>query len=277
MIRSRLLSGRINKILSYVGVFAFVLPATALASVQITEIMYDLPGGDAGREWVEVTNQGTASVDLSSYRLFEAGVNHKINGVSGGSSLAPGVSAVIADNAEKFKADWPAYAGLLFESAFSLSNTGEMLTLKNASSSIEDTVTYSSATGAAGDSGSLQRQGSIFVSALPTPGIFPGTLVPVKKEVTSAPAVKKTSTATVAKNSTSKNTSAAGAAAALSSQNSDVQGMSVTTLLPWLLGLAGIITLGLVGVVYSGLLMQPNPAPQGVTKGKEDEFEIIEE
>src|SRR4051812_27298350 len=96
----------------------------ALAQVVINEVMYDLPGTDTGREWIEVYNGGSSSVDLSGWKLFEASTTHALTNVSGGTTLSAGGYAIIADDASKFLIDWPSFAGTLFDSVFSLSNTG---------------------------------------------------------------------------------------------------------------------------------------------------------
>src|SRR5581483_1064214 len=133
------------------------IPAMAHAgALSITEIMYDLPGGDTGREWIEVKNTGTTSADLSSWKLFEANTNHKISAIAA-SNIAPGEYAVIADDSDKFKTDNASYTGLLFDSAFSLSNTGETISLRDESGNDIDTVTYNPSLGASGDGSSLQK------------------------------------------------------------------------------------------------------------------------
>lgn len=81
-----------------------------------------------------------------------------------GGILEVGNYAVIADNPEQFLIDYPDYEGLLFDSAFSLNNSGETISIT------DDTVTYSSEIGANGDGNSLQLSGDIFISASPTPG-----------------------------------------------------------------------------------------------------------
>ncbi|MEK7071654.1 MAG: lamin tail domain-containing protein, partial [Patescibacteria group bacterium] len=54
----------------------------------INEIMYDLKNGsDDGREWIEVYNNSDASVDLSTFKFFEADTNHKIVSVAGGENI----------------------------------------------------------------------------------------------------------------------------------------------------------------------------------------------
>jgi hypothetical protein len=144
------------------------------AEVLISEVMYDLESGsDTGREWVEVFNAGAGAVTLIDWKLFEADTNHGITAFSGGETLASGAYAVIADNPTKFLADWPGFSGLLFDSAFSLSNTGETIAIRTPELATSDSVTYQSSWGAGGNGHTLQRAASnsgIFTSGAPTPG-----------------------------------------------------------------------------------------------------------
>ena len=139
------------------------------AGVIISEIMYDLEGSDSGREWVEIQNDDTV-VDLTGWKFFEGGVNHGLTLIQGDISLLQNGFAVIADNAEKFLLDWPGFSGMLFDSVFSLSNTGETLVLRNAELAAVDSVTYSSEWGANGDGKSLQKNGNEWIVSLPTAG-----------------------------------------------------------------------------------------------------------
>ncbi|MDP3784463.1 MAG: lamin tail domain-containing protein [bacterium] len=161
---------RKNFFLALVLVFAAV-PAYAQAQAVLTEIMYDLEGSDAGREWVEIYNDGTTSVDLTDWKLFEANTNHGITAMDSQTYiLSAGAYAVAADNTEKFLLDWPDFSGALFDSSFSLSNVGEALTLRDAELADVDSVTYSSDLGAQGDGNSLQKTNGSWIAALPTPG-----------------------------------------------------------------------------------------------------------
>ncbi|HEU0080407.1 MAG TPA: lamin tail domain-containing protein [Candidatus Paceibacterota bacterium] len=153
--------------LAFLTVAFAAMPLGASAAAMFTEIMYDAPGTDAGREWIEVQNTGESAMDLSTWKLFEANSNHKIAAVSS-PSLPAGGFAVIADNPDKFKADYPDFTGLIFDSAFSLSNSGETLVLRDASGADVDSVTYLPAWGAAGDGNSLQRSASGVWVAAPT-------------------------------------------------------------------------------------------------------------
>ncbi|MES2006822.1 MAG: lamin tail domain-containing protein, partial [Patescibacteria group bacterium] len=126
--------------------------------MQITEVMYDTPGSDAGREWVEITNTGLENIDVGKYKLFENDTNHGLKLVSGSSTLTPGASAVLASDAAKFLIDYPNFSGILFDTAFALSNTGESLAIKDASSTVLSTIEYSALEDANGTGGSLQLQ-----------------------------------------------------------------------------------------------------------------------
>ena len=158
----------------FVVASALFLPVCASAQVVISEIMYDLEGSDANREWIEIYNSGSSVVNITEWRLFEGDSNHVLTAV-GSETLAAGGYAVIADDPEKFREDWPSFSGRLFDSSFSLSNTGETLILRCCGSDLvdKDTVTYTGENGAAGDGKTLQRQ-SISGQALspfsPTPG-----------------------------------------------------------------------------------------------------------
>jgi len=154
-----------------VGVYFVFAQTESTGSIVITEIMYDLPGSDTGREWIEVKNNNSADVDLSTYKFFEDDTNHKLESFQGEPILDSGSFAIIADDPSKFLIDWPNFSGAIFDSSFSLSNTGEALTLKDENSNIVDEVNYVSLWGASGNGKSLQRKiDSSFIEELPTPG-----------------------------------------------------------------------------------------------------------
>lgn len=186
----------------------FVNSQIVLAGVSITEIMYDLDtGSDTGREWVEVYNDGEA-VNFTEYKLFEASTNHGITESAGGSNLNSSEYAVIADNPDKFKIDYPSYSGKLFDSTFSLSNTGETLVIKNKDLNIIDSVTYNSEQGANGDGGSLQKISGTWVGAVPTPGaVNSNNSVPTDDTGGDTGTTTATSTATTTATSTNTVTS----------------------------------------------------------------------
>ena len=85
----------------------FILSANvACANVVINEIMYDLEGTDTGREWIEIYNNTNTSVDLSTYKLFEANTNHALVVYEGNANISAGGYAIISSDPVKFKIDY---------------------------------------------------------------------------------------------------------------------------------------------------------------------------
>lgn len=173
---------------------AAIVPQLAMAQVAITEIMYDPSGSDSGHEWIEVYDEGSSSVPLTSWKVSEGDSNHGIYSTAGAASsmLAPATYAVIAANAARFQTDYPEFSGELFHASLSLSNSGETVTLRDASKAAIDSVSYDSAWGGKGDGNSLQRApgdtGS-FAARSPTPGFeISSAAIPAKTAALAAPA-----------------------------------------------------------------------------------------
>ena len=140
------------------------------SEIVINEIMYNLEGSDSDREWIEIFNSGTTTVDLTDWKLYDGQSNHKLNITQGSAIISPGGYAIISSGTDKFLADNPSFNGAILESSFSLNNSGETLSLKDAKDNIIDQVTYSSSMGANGDGLSLQKINGDWRAALPTPG-----------------------------------------------------------------------------------------------------------
>lgn len=168
------------------SIFLFA-PIFAYAQVSFSEVMYDPKGSDAGNEWVELVNSGSGSVDLTDWKLVENETNHKISSFQGGIVLKGSEHGVIVDNPEKFLAGHAGYTGRIFDSSFSLSNTGETLVLKSADSVVVDTLTYDSTQGGAGDGNSLQKISGVWRSAAPTLGSSPASTQEVVSNTTTYP------------------------------------------------------------------------------------------
>jgi hypothetical protein len=130
------------------------------SAVQISEIMYDLEGSDSGYEWVEVYNDG-APIDLCTIRFYEQETNHYIKGAD--CQLASGEYVIVADRPENLDFDCK-----VLDSAFSLSNTGELLCLRDAEEDLF-CVEYSSSLGASGNGDSLQFVDDVWRSSASTP------------------------------------------------------------------------------------------------------------
>jgi len=159
----------------WLSVFVFIVMLfgmqTALASVTISEIMYDPDGSDTNREWVELYNDGGSSVDLSAWKFVEANTNHGLTSYSGGVSISSGGYAIIALEPATFVGEWGGDGAPVFDASFSLGNAvGEALSLKDADGNIVYTVTYDPTIGASDDGNSLQKYSGSWVTADPTAG-----------------------------------------------------------------------------------------------------------
>ncbi len=248
-----------------VGVIALA-PLGASADISFTEIMYDAPGSDSGHEWVEVQNTGPAAVDLKGWKFSEGGVNHKLV-AQNGSIIPGGAYAIIADDPQTFRSDYASFSGILFDSSFSLSNTGETLSLLDASSTPMTSATYSSSAGAAGDGNTLNFVNGAWIPRSPSPGASASgsAIVPPPKP---APAPKTAGNSKGAKAVSTKSAAPSGAArggspalAAASAGTSD----SGSGILPWLFGLLAVVMAG-IGAIF----LMPKKKP-------EDEYKITEE
>ncbi|MFA6524148.1 MAG: lamin tail domain-containing protein [Candidatus Paceibacterota bacterium] len=154
-----------------VGIVFFFGFKYSSASVIINEIMYDVEGSDTDREWIEIYNNGSESIDLSGWKLNEANTNHSIAVFQGENSLGANSYAIVVGNPQKFLIDWSNFLGTIFDSSFSLNNDpGEFLALKDSSLSIKDELTYTTSIGAAGDGNSLQLINGEWKAGSPTPG-----------------------------------------------------------------------------------------------------------
>ena len=165
----------------------FALPLFAHAEILINEIMYDLPGVDQSREWIEIYNSGPEEVTIitggnnGAWR-FSNGSQHTFALTKGSTTLSLGSHAVIVDNTLRFLADWPSFSGIILDSAVSLNNLlGELAIMSSKDGQVINKVTYYSTQGGSSDGSSLQRQddGS-WIPSLPTPGSKNSSVITIK-------------------------------------------------------------------------------------------------
>jgi len=165
----------------------FFLPLTLFAQIEITEIMYD-PGedtfgskADGGREWIEIHNLGSDSVNLDGWKLFDNkdGGGHPLSSVIQGIfTIESGEYLIIADVDDEddnstFLTDYPNFSGTVLNSNFgSFNNTAGVFAVDEKDTNILNIswVEYSSDQGANGDGNSLQKVGGVWVASTPTPG-----------------------------------------------------------------------------------------------------------
>jgi len=142
---------------------------SAHAQIIITEVMYDVAGSDAKSEWIEIYNQTINDIDLADWRFVEGGARHTFKRDEG--TILPGKTyAIVADDAHMFNTLYPLFRGIVFDSSFSLNNTGELLELEN-NTDVVDSIQYTSEHGALGDGNTLHRDGQVFVAGAPSPGV----------------------------------------------------------------------------------------------------------
>ena len=150
--------------------FIVLLAHTRVHALIISEIMFDPEGSDTDREWVEVLNEGSDSVDLKNWKFSEGGTNHGLAFPKSITVLSPGEYAVIAQNPTKFINEYPAFSGTVIDSSFSLSNNGELIALKDGALSVKDSLTYAPSLGGSDDGTTLSFMNGAWVRGDPTPG-----------------------------------------------------------------------------------------------------------
>jgi hypothetical protein len=142
----------------------------ANAQVVISEVMYDIEGSDSGREWIEITNTSASSIDISGWKFLENETNHGLTLIAGSVNVPSGSSVIIVDNSDKFFIDNPSFSGTVFDSSFSLKNTGEQIAIRDADLNDIDSLTYDIELGAGGDGNTLQLISGSWSAATPTLG-----------------------------------------------------------------------------------------------------------
>ena len=158
--------------MSFLALTIFIFtPVLVFAKISLVEIMYDAEGTDSDKEWVAIVNDNTEDVDLSTMRLSINGTNHLIVDPSGLKTIAKGQSALVVDNIDKFKVNYPNFTGLLYDSSFSLTNTSGVVALRDDAGVVLDTFSYDSSLGAAGDGNSLQKINGAWKSGVPIFGL----------------------------------------------------------------------------------------------------------
>ena len=116
--------------------------------IVINEIMYH-PDSPGGSEWIELYNPNDQSISLGGFTLSDGGLNNLFV-IPEGILIDPQNYLLVAGELNNFMSEYgitEAITGSFSEGAtgFNLSNSGEIITLKNAFGGIEDIVPYSDA------------------------------------------------------------------------------------------------------------------------------------
>ncbi len=155
-------------------IFLYLLGFSALAEIQVTEMMYDPPGKDTGHEWIELFNSGDA-LDISGYYLFKGDKKYILSSTGNSSAdhvslLDTGDFALLTSSPTIFLADNPGYKQPIFvlPASFSLKNSGDNFILGDGTKNIS--VFYNVSLGAQGDGYSLCLFNYSWQSCSSTPG-----------------------------------------------------------------------------------------------------------
>ena len=138
-------------------------------AIRITEIMYDAPGSDTGKEYIEIANVGDAAIPTASISFTEHGRTHAVRAAEP-VLLPPGAVAILSGDPAVFTETYGDDGHILLSSGtFSLNNTGSEITV--AAFGFTHTVTYTAEDGGAGDGTSLEVTANGTVRPRPpTPG-----------------------------------------------------------------------------------------------------------
>lgn len=151
----------LKKIIKKIFLIMILLTTIYVAnSLQFTEVMYNPQGSDTGREWIELSNPECEN--LEKYKLVENNINHNIMLYSEGGCD----HTIICDDCGLFLNDYNV-SSALYESSFTLSNTGEFIAITY-NDSLIDHVNYTDMENIEGMS--IHRYDGYWMHAVPTPG-----------------------------------------------------------------------------------------------------------
>jgi hypothetical protein len=124
------------------------------AAIMLSEIMYDPQNSDTNREWVELFNSGTTSVDLSGWQFGKSAVNSWASPLPLGTTLGAGQALVLTPSTSTFDSDWGGGKNRIQVASFpSLTNEPNTevnqatLAIRNSAGVIQDTVVYRNGSG----------------------------------------------------------------------------------------------------------------------------------
>src|SRR4051812_39098421 len=124
------------------------------AEVILSEIMYDPQNTDTNREWVELFNTGASAVSLSGWQFGLPTNNLWTTALPASASIGAGQALVLTPSMATLDSDWGSGINRIQVSSFpSLTNdpnssaAAATLAIRNASSVIQDQITYKDGAG----------------------------------------------------------------------------------------------------------------------------------
>jgi len=141
------------RFIGLLGALLLLAPTSVRAEIIISEIFYNLNGSEGTvTEWIEITNTGNTTVDLSGWTYEDIQDAQATNPFPAGTQIGPGQSAVIVEQAAAtFQSIWGAGVNVINASpGISLGNTAtatnEIVAIRNNLSVIVDEVNYETGT-----------------------------------------------------------------------------------------------------------------------------------
>ncbi len=129
---------------------------TQAAELIFTEIMYNPEGADSNKEWVEIFNTSTSTIEINSDWRFNDGSNHLINIYQGNNQIASANFFIITNDGASFLNNYPDFSKIIFESSINLNNTADTIQLlKN--SNIITQFSYTSELGGADNNKTIEK------------------------------------------------------------------------------------------------------------------------
>lgn len=138
--------------------------------------MYDLPGTDTDREWLEIHNDGDTTIDLKNWKIDDGddakhGLNEPPkNGGKGDLKIGPNEYIILADKANVFLLEHIGFSKKVIDTVLDLGNKGETISLIDEGGAVADSLSYSDSMGGKDDENSLHRKNNILEAGMPTPG-----------------------------------------------------------------------------------------------------------
>lgn len=147
-------------ILVFVFIIFFSNSNFAYAGVIINEVLYS----PVSKQWVEIYNDSDNTINLTEYKILDAGASvngHNISACSG--SLSPNSYAVVAKSPDDFSGS----SSVVCKSSLGIKVSEDLIKLKDNSDEIIDSVVIDSI---ATDGKSSQLIEGSWVASIPTPG-----------------------------------------------------------------------------------------------------------
>lgn len=195
------LSGKINLSADTVLIAYFISGSAAKDTIVINEINYNSAAAKNSGDWVELFNPNDHSVDISGWVFQDESGYYNM---PGNTVMAPGSYLVLAESKSEFSLIYPGVVNVIGnfgqgEQGFKLSNSSELVQLRNASLEVIDSVRYADKQpwppAADGTGASLQLVHWELDNALPqswkadTPTPGSPNYIPFKEQTITFPAV----------------------------------------------------------------------------------------